>query len=215
MGKTGVAVAGVILVVLAVWAVVDETWKEPSVEDVLAAIGNQNSFCWRAELADNFTEEEIFACVNYDNASAFWKRTSGNRTSLTKAFPGEEFYDLNWDVALNSKGVEWNALNFVEWVLRKGTVEGIERVGWDEYEIHASLRGAESYAVGTIENGSRVEENYEIVAFFRVDGDGGLKGGRFTWRREVHYIDWDREEVTETRGSFEMLGPWEPERMSQ
>ncbi|KUH31646.1 hypothetical protein APY94_11895 [Thermococcus celericrescens] len=208
MRKTAVAAAVAVLVVLAVWAVVDGTLGRPSVEDVLDAIGGQNSFCWRAELADNLTEKEILACVNYDNGSAFWRVTSGNRTSLIRAFPGEEFYDLNWDVVLNSKGVEWNALNFASWVLKEGTVEGIEKVGRDEYEIRVVLRGTDSYAVGTIENGSRVEERYEIVAFLRVDGDGGLKGGRFTWRREMHYTDWNMDEVTEIRGSFEMLGPW-------
>ncbi|NJE30729.1 hypothetical protein E3E38_06690 [Thermococcus sp. 18S1] len=208
MRKTAVAAAGVVLVVLVVWAVVDATLGGPSAEDVLDAINGQNSFCWRAELAYNIMEREIFACVNYNNGSAFWRVTSGNGTSLIRAFPGEEFYDLTWDVALNGKGVEWNALNFASWVLKEGTVEGIEKVGRNEYEIRVVLRGRESYAVGTIENGSRVEERYEIVTFLRVNGEGELKGGRFTWRSERNYIDWNRREVEEIRGSFEMLGPW-------
>ncbi|WP_188201694.1 hypothetical protein [Thermococcus camini] len=208
MRKTAVAAAVAVLVVLAVWAVVNATLGGPSAEDVLDAIGGQSSFCWRAELTDNLTKEEIFACVNYNNGSAFWKVTSGNGTSLTRAFPGEDFYDLNWDLALHSKGVEWNVMNFASWVLKEGTAEGIEKVGRDEYEIRVVLRGTDSYAVGTLENGSRVEERHEIIAFLRVDGEGKLKGGHFTWRREMHYTDWSRDEVMEIRGSFEMLGPW-------
>ncbi|QDA30988.1 hypothetical protein FH039_04375 [Thermococcus indicus] len=208
MRKTAVAAAVAVLVVLAVWAVVDATLGGPSVEDVLDAIGGQSSFCWRTELADSLTEKEVFACVNYENQSAFWRITSGNRTSLIRAFPGGDSYDINWGLALHSKGAEWNALNFASWVLTEGTVEGIEKVGRDEYEIRAVLRITDSYAVGTIENGSRVEERHEIIAFLRVDENGELKGGRFTWRREMHYTDWSRDEVTEIRGSFEMLGPW-------
>ncbi|NJE03460.1 MULTISPECIES: hypothetical protein [Thermococcus] len=35
-----------------------------------------------------------------------------------------------------------------------------------------------------------------------------LESGRFTWRSDRSHIDWNRREVVETEGSFEMLGLW-------
>ncbi|NJE09829.1 hypothetical protein [Thermococcus sp. MAR1] len=202
-----IIIVSVLLLAVFIWAIESHIKSPPSVEDVISSIENQDSFCWRAELTDNLTKEEIFACVNYKNQSAFWKVTSGNGNSLIRAFPGDEFYGLNWDLALHSKGVEWNVMNFAAWVLKEGTIDNVTHVSDNEYEIRATLRWVESYAVGTIENGHIVRVKNEVIAFFRVNEDGKLLGGRFIWKQGEN-CEGSECQCKEKMGSFEVLGPW-------
>jgi len=179
----------------------------PTVGSVLNHVGSTTSFCWRAELSGS-TNTTILACINYDNKTAVWRIEGKNGVRVLSAVPGGKFYEINWDLAATSRGVEWNVMNFVAWLLRSGNVSGPARAAKGEYEFNVTCSWTESYTIGTIESGTPVEARNMIRATVRVDRDGNPLGGTFTWVRHVIYLDENRTIREETRGSFEVLGPW-------
>ncbi|ASJ08768.1 hypothetical protein A3L11_05825 [Thermococcus siculi] len=193
----------------------DDARTPPSVSDVLRAVDNQTSFCWRAEILTERTSgdvnstfrREITGCVNYDNRSALWRTDYGNGSGVMRAFPGEKFYDINWNLATQSWGVEWNVMNFISTSLKKGKVVEVKAVQGG-YLFKVAFNWTSSYSVGSIENGSRVSAPHRMELFLLVDNDGNPVGGNFTEMYEERYVDWGRIDRVEIRGNFTLLGPW-------
>ncbi|GAB6135928.1 hypothetical protein JCM16307_14770 [Thermococcus prieurii] len=179
----------------------------PTVGSVLSHVGNTTSFCWRVELSGS-TNTTILACINYDNKTAVWRSRGRNGVYALSAVPGGKFYEINWDLATRSHGVEWNVMNFIAWLFRNGNVSGPARVAEGEYAFNVTYSWTESYAIGTIENGTPFEAKNLIRAIVRVDRDGNPLGGTFTWVRYVIYLNENRTLREKTKGSFEVLGPW-------
>lgn len=89
-----------------------EDGSAPTVGSVLSHIGNTTSFCWRVELSRS-TNTTILACINYDNKTAVWGSRGRDGVYVLSAVQEGKFYEINWDLATRSHGVEWNVTNFI------------------------------------------------------------------------------------------------------